>query len=298
MQWTPVRNPFLLPPSQLPAPLPTEKEFLESRVVLRDDASYHRVVVVGPHFIVKHGRGVLEREGQTLLFLQKHLDNIVTVPKLYAMFRMASTGHLCLIMQRLSGESLETMWPILDEDGKTTICRKLKEFFATIRRIPSPGFYGSVERGPMPHHLFHSAEGDGSICGPFTSELELHAAFVKKLRDIWATNGKHSFKADFYEANLDTMLNDHKPVFSHSDLQAKNILVRNTQAQGSSVKNDFEISVVDWEEAGWYPDYWEYAAMFVGFLWTDDWPKRLEQIVDPWPGQAAVLRMLFQDLCF
>jgi thiamine kinase-like enzyme len=88
------------------------------------------------------------------------------------------------------------------------------------------------------------------------------------------------------------------PVFSHSDLQAKNILVHNTQAQGSSVKNDFEISVVNWEEAGWYPDYWEYAAMFVGFLWTDDWLKRLEQIVDPWPGQAAVLRMLFQDLCF
>lgn len=192
-------------------------------MVLRDDASYHRVVVVGPHFIVKHGRGVLEREGQTLLFLQKHLNNIVTGPKLYAMFRMASTGHLCLIMQRLSGESLETMWPTLDEDGKTTICRKLKEFFATIRRIPSPGFYGSVERGSMPHHLFYSAEGDRSICGPFTSELELNAAFVKKLREIWATNGKHSFKADFYEANLDTMLNSHKPVFSHSDLQAKNI---------------------------------------------------------------------------
>jgi hypothetical protein len=46
------------------------EEILKSQVVLRDDASYHCVVVVGPHFIIKHGQEVLEREGQTLLFTE------------------------------------------------------------------------------------------------------------------------------------------------------------------------------------------------------------------------------------
>jgi hypothetical protein len=51
-----------------------------------------------------------------------------------------------------------------------------QEILCHYSQDPFPGFYGSVERGPMPHHLFHSAEGDESICGPFTSKLELHAA--------------------------------------------------------------------------------------------------------------------------
>ncbi|KAH6704235.1 kinase-like domain-containing protein [Leptodontidium sp. 2 PMI_412] len=300
--WAPVRLPYLKPPSRIPAPLPMEKQFLESTAVLRDDASYHRVVAVGPHFIVKHGRGVREREGQTLLFLEKHLASFsfITVPKLYAMYRLPSNGHLCLVMERLDGESLEAMWPVLDDDEKSTVCDKLKDVFATIRKIPMPypNFYGSVEKGPMPHHLFHSADADPAICGPFDSESEFNAALVRRLRAIWAENGKHSFKADFYERNLDAMLKGHEPRFSHSDLQPKNILVRRVQSQAGLASKCFEVALIDWEEAGWYPSYWEYSSLFVAFEWRDDWPERLEQIVDPWPSEAAALRMLYQDLWF
>ena len=275
-----------------------EREYLESTIVLRDDASYHRVVAVGQHFIVKHGRGVREREGQTLLFLEEHLSNFVSVPKLYAMYHIPSNGHLCLIMERLEGESLEAVWPALDEDEKSAICGTLKDVFGAIRKVLPPRFYGSIERGPVPHHLFYSAEGDTAVCGPFDSEHEFNAGLVKRLRAIWAANGRHSFKADFYERSLDAVLRGHEPVFSHSDLQRKNILVRPAQAQASLACKRFEVAVIDWEEAGWYPSYWEYSAVFVAFEWSDDWPKRLEQIVDPWPSEAAVLRMLYQDLWF
>lgn len=295
--WTAVRLPYLKPCSQLPAPLPMESEFLESTTVHREDASYHRVVAVGLQFIVKHGRGVREREGQTLLFLEKYLGNFVTVPKLYAMYYM-SNGHLCLIMERLNGGSLEVMWPELDEDEKSAICGKLKDVFAAIRKIPPPSFYGTVDKGPVPHHLFHSAKGDPAICGPFDSESEFNAALVKKLRVIWAANLKHSFKADFYERNLDAVLKGHEPAFSHSDLQQKNILVRRIQAKAGLASKCFEVAIIDWEEAGWYPSYWEYSAVFVAFEWGNDWPERLEQIVDHWPSEAAALRMLYQDIWF
>ncbi|KAG4438323.1 hypothetical protein IFR05_006210 [Cadophora sp. M221] len=199
-----------------------ENQFLESTVVFRDDASYHRVVAIGPHLIVKHGRGVPERKGQTLPFLEKHLASFsfVTVPKLYAMYRMLSSSHLCLIMEKLDGESLEAMWPELDNNEKSTVCGKLKDVLAAIREIPLPypNFYGSVERGPVPHHLLYSADADKAICGPFDSENEFNVALVKRLRSIWAGNGKHSFKADFYERNLNAMLKGHEPRFSHSDL--------------------------------------------------------------------------------
>src|SRR4051812_31944139 len=109
--WAPVRLPYLKHPSRIPAPLPTGKQFLESTAVFRDDASYHRVVAVGPHFIVKHGLGVRECEGQTLLFLEKHLASFshITLPKLYAMYCIPSNGHLCLVMELLDGESLDAI---------------------------------------------------------------------------------------------------------------------------------------------------------------------------------------------
>ncbi|PMD48095.1 kinase-like protein [Hyaloscypha variabilis F] len=280
--WTPVRLPYLKHPSQLPAPLSREREFLELTMVLRDDASYHRVVAVGQYFIVKHGRGVHEREGQTLLFLEKHLGDAIHVPMLYAMYRMPSNGHLCLIMERLEGELLESLWPTLGEDDKSAICSVLKNAISAIRKVHHPGFYGS--------------DGDTAICGPFNSESEFNAGFIGRLRAIWATNMRHSFKADFYERRLDTMLSGHEPVLSHSDLQRKNILVRRVQDQQNLDSTCFEVSVVDWEEAGWYPSYWEYSVLFIAFQWDDDWPKRLEQIVDPWPSEAAILRMLYQDL--
>ncbi|KAI0532884.1 hypothetical protein GGR58DRAFT_517372 [Xylaria digitata] len=50
------------------------------------------------------------------------------------------------------------------------------------------------------------------------------------------------------------------------------------------------------EDAGWYPSYWEYAACFVDFEWFDDWPEKIECIVDPYPLESAMLRLVRQDL--
>lgn len=61
---------------------------------------------------------------------------------------------------------------------------------------------------------------------------------------------------------------------------------------GSATKQ-FEVALIDWEDAGWYPSYWEYCAIFVAFDWQDDWPERLEGILDPWPSEATMLRMLY-----
>lgn len=38
--------------------------------------------------------------------------------------------------------------------------------------------------------------------------------------------------------------------------------------------------IIDWEQAGWYPEYWEYCKMLYGVEldheWrTDDWPDKI-----------------------
>ncbi|KAJ3568455.1 hypothetical protein NP233_g5696 [Leucocoprinus birnbaumii] len=43
----------------------------------------------------------------------------------------------------------------------------------------------------------------------------------------------------------------HRVCFTHTDLNSLNIMVRNGRLVG----------IIDWEYAGWYPEYWEYTAL-------------------------------------
>ncbi|KAF1972328.1 hypothetical protein BU23DRAFT_580944 [Bimuria novae-zelandiae CBS 107.79] len=264
MAWAPAQLPYLKPPDLLPAPLPSESRFFESTAGGCGRAS---------HFIVKYGRGVKEIEGQVLLFLEHHLEACHSMPKLYAMYRIASTGHVCLIMQRMPGVPLDQLWPTLKDFEKSVICAKLNGILTSIRSIPAPPLYGK-------------------ICGPFDSEDHFNAALVKRLRSAWAQMKKHSFKADFYEKNLGRVLVGHKPVFSHSDLQRKNVLVHWDTLQGLTV------SLIDWGDAGWFPAYWEYFTALQGVQWDDHWSQRIEEITEPWLSEAAVMKMVHQDLIF
>jgi hypothetical protein len=254
MTWAPAQLPYLLPPDQLSALLPSESRFFESTSVFRDDTDYYRVVAVEPHFTVKYGGGVKEIEGQILLFLEHRLKACHGLPKLYAMYRIASIDHVCLIMRRMPGVSLDQLGPTLKDLEKSDICTKLNGIITLIRIIPAPPLYGSVDQGRYYHHLFYSPDYDKEICGPFDSEDHLNAALMKRLRSAWAQMKQRSFRADFYERNPRRTLVGHKLIFSHSDLQRKNVIVHQDALQGLAV------SLVDWEDAGWYPVYWDTSS--------------------------------------
>lgn len=132
---------------------------------------------------------------------------------------MASTGYVCLIMQRMPGASLDQLWPTLTSVEKFDVCTKLNKIFTSIRRIPAPPIYGGVDRGRLHHYLFYSPDLDKEICGPFNLETQFNAALIKRLRSDWAGMKKHSYRADFYERNRGRTLFGHESTFSHSDLQ-------------------------------------------------------------------------------
>ena len=60
----------------------------------------------------------------------------------------------------------------------------------------------------------------------------------------------------------------HRILFTHADLNPRNILVdKVTRADGST--GWAVTGIVDWENSGYYPEYWEYTkALFEGFRWT------------------------------
>jgi len=60
---------------------------------------------------------------------------------------------------------------------------------------------------------------------------------------------------------------DHRIVLSHCDLAPRNIIVQEVKITG----------LVDWEDSGWYPEYWEYVKFFQRPS-THDWKRYAEHI--------------------
>ncbi|KAI2034111.1 hypothetical protein LOZ47_005199 [Ophidiomyces ophidiicola] len=152
--------------------------------------------------------------------------------------------------------------------------------------------------GPIEHQYFWTLDKDPAIVGPFKTENDLNLALAKHSRQNWEENARYPWLADFYERNLHRALKDHESVFTHADLQRKNILVEKRIDTVSGEEHYVVSALVDWQTAGWYPSYWEYAGTFCCLQWVDDWPESLEKILDPCPLEAAMLRFVHQDLEF
>ncbi|KAG2413371.1 hypothetical protein HFD88_002560 [Aspergillus terreus] len=204
---------------------------------------------------------------------------------------------LYIVMGYVPGFSLGMVWPSLTEANKNSIVGQLRRTFDEMRALPSPGFYGSVNRGPVPHKYFFSREEDPAVTGPFQTEEEFGKAIALRSQTMWSESKSHSFLSDYLARHLPYALRNHPPTFTHGDLYREN-LVRKV---ANSVTNEEEYEVaalVDWETAGWYPSYWEYAHIFPLLQRIDDWPEYIEKILDPLLHEGTMMRVVFSDLEF
>lgn len=287
--------PYYRDATQLPGPLPNQNEIGGATRTLPKGSDYGgRLVVIRDKYVVKYGPLVTENEGHALLFVEKRLK--IAAPRLYAMYRDNDT--LYIVMEYIPGISLGMVWPSLTEANKNSIAGQLRCIFDQMRALPTPGYYGSVNRGPVPHRYFFSREKDPAITGPFQTEEEFGKAIALRSKIMWSESNIHSFLSDYLARHLPLALRNHPPMFTHGDLYRENVLVKKFV---NSVTNEEEYEVaalVDWEAAGWYPSYWEYAHIFPLLQWIDDWPEYVEKILDPLPLEGAMMRVVFTDLEF
>jgi len=289
-------TPYFRDRSELPASLPTTLEILASAEIIKGTEAWsaRKVVGVSEHFIAKYSQHNDAIEGINLLFLER--NNLRGfAPLLYAMWKEAD-GTLFLVMERLRGNTLISLWPILREPEKDNIIDQTRTIISKIRGVAHEGFFGAVNKTYMPYHLFYWPGYPAHISGPFTTERELLQGLISKSRANAQDNGRHSYLADFFEEQLEEVLtaDGRGPVFTHCDLQRKNILVE--EVAEANDKKTFRVSLVDWESSGWYPVYWEYFAAFNSFKWEDDWCSKVSRAVIAWPAETAMMKMVYQDL--
>ena len=200
-------------------------------------------------------------------------------------------------MQHVTGSTLKCLWPSLQPHQRRIILCKLRTVLDRMRSLPSPLplVYGNIDGGPLPYFLFWTPTSQKEITGPFSSEAELYIGLVEKLRWIRNDDNQYPSRITWLRKHLPVSLTAHPPTFTHGDIQKKNIIVKSTTSEISS-DEDFDLVLLDWENAGWYPNYFEYFVCFTGFGWEDDWPQLIETCLDPFPIEALMLMPLYTDI--
>lgn len=294
MKWKAPSIPYHCDPSLLPAPFPTTADIENASCLLVERSC--KVVRIGEHFIAKFGPQKRRRiiEGLNLIFVNQNLPSLST-PLVYGLYEENENAYL--VMQRLAGQSLEDLWLTLQPGEIQMIFNKLKRILDDMRSLPPPPFYGSVDYGPVPYFLFWTPTAQKEINGPFTNEKDFYLGLVEKLHGILVENNQNLSRIDWLRKHLPGSLEGHPPTFTHGDILKKNILVERIVSKGTDSKeNDFRVTLLDWEDSGWYPNYFEYFSCYTRFCWDDDWPQLIETFLEPFPLETMMLVPVYHEI--
>lgn len=155
-----------------------------------------------------------------------------------------------LLMTRVPGAPLSSCYEALSDHDVEHITAQLQDYVTQMRAIPNEvnlehPFCNTLGEAIRDHGIGNA--GADIAVGPFPDET----AFNQKLRC-----------AD------DPARQGHRAFFTHADLNPRNIMVQELP-QPDGTYGWRVTGILDWETAGFYPEYWEYTkALYEGFRWT------------------------------
>lgn len=194
----------------------------------------------------------------------------IPVPKVYNAYEDKESGHGTIVMDYIEGEELRYVWGTLVPEERSSIIEQLRDYMNQLRSIQG-SLVGSVDNTYCEDQLFTD---DLGAYGPYENEQSFREGIVTALRS--SQEGPFTeIVAEFIRA-----LPQHRIVLTHSDFTPRNILVH----QGKVV------AILDWEMAGYNPDYWEHVKAYYRPDWESSWfqDRIIDQILEPCPLEYAV----------
>lgn len=158
-----------------------------------------------------------------------------------------------LLMTGLPGKGIGRMISIMTDEQVHAAAKDLKEYIAELRQIPNKTGTGFLICNALGGGILDWRIGDSQReVLRFQNETEFNRLLTYDL-PLDEDARKLVFKSHDVK---------HEVFFTHADLNLRNILVdENGRISG----------IVDWECAGWYPEYWEYTKMHFGVRVTTRW---------------------------
>ena len=270
--------------------LPTIDEILQSTDKLsKDGEGFATIVRVRGRFAVKYSPQVSMIEAQTMRYVSKHSK--VPVPRVYAFLTDEGGRMGFIVMEYKSGVRLDKIWASLPANDKYVIEENIRSTLGELESIDPPDFLGSVNREPYEDGVFYVPEHDPQIQGPFANEEKLNEGILRKLATLPSATDEHQA---LMRSLVATTLRGHRTVFTHGDLQPKNILVDVSDRPGP---RSIALWFIDWEISGWYPEYWEFCNAMVCGRFNPDWLGVVQRTMRQYHHEYLMM-LLIRNLIF
>jgi len=181
-------------------------------------------------------------EPNALKLLEEH-EPAIPAPLLIDTFQDIDKDDW-FIMTRLPGVRVYDVLHRMSYVERNQLADDLSRILERMHRIPnkSPYLFANTLGGP----IIDRRAGYGG-CGPYNSEADLNKHLAKGVQRYLLQQIPLAFS------------NTHKSVFTHSDLFFSNVLIDGGRLSG----------IVDWENAGFMPEYWDFTKAMRSVKWFD-----------------------------
>ncbi|KAE8352300.1 kinase-like domain-containing protein [Aspergillus coremiiformis] len=270
--------------------LPTIAEIEAATDLLSMPDRSTKVVRVKEHFAVKFGIGIPLSEAENMRFLAANSN--VPVPKVYATLIDPETKRIFIIMEYIHGDNLQKLLPSLTRPQKAIICKLVKDAIIELRNVPPPDYLGTLNHRPYHDGVFYTKGPNPLISGPFANQKEMNRGMLERIGQA-----ESSQYVRLLRTMVDRTLHDHRTVFTHGDLQPKNIMVQEVESHEDG-SPPFKITLIDWEISGWYPEFWDFCNATICCRFKPDWLELLPDILDDYPVEYLMMQVVYSTVLY
>ncbi|OJD13728.1 hypothetical protein AJ78_05840 [Emergomyces pasteurianus Ep9510] len=218
----------------------------------------------------------LVNEARALDLVAKYTT--VNAPRVLDFIELPATAECWMLTTRIMGDVAGKCLPLMNAEQLQQFSIDFRDYVEQIRSIPNPYPHlicSSLGEECRDCRIDHDDGGNGpydkiedlnkhlmSICSPIPEAAD--RALVEKI---------HS--------------RSYRVFFAHADLKPGNVLVHDGRLSG----------FVDWEFAGWYPEYWEYSkACYIVYIWQL-WLEVMKNAFPEYPEEWKAERILQAHTC-
>ncbi|KAF2750670.1 kinase-like protein [Sporormia fimetaria CBS 119925] len=205
--------------------------------------------------------------------VRQHLPHI-PVPEVYDASYGGGQGGMT--MAAIPGTTLDKVWDKLADETKRKVYETSWSYIEQWRSIPRPADVPNIclctADGRYSESILVSAPDDDTK-GLWTDEDVRNRIYERYLSSIPEP------KPDLLEG----LPRAQTSVFTHADIAPRNIMF--------DPETQLITGVIDWEYAGWYPDYWEYATIFMDSGDWQDWMRVTVPSLISRPDLAALKKI-------
>jgi len=221
-----------------------------------------RTFRIGPRTVVKYGVSVDLSEAEAMRFVSEHTS--IPIPKVYSAWKYA--GMSVIKMNYIQGTSAWRFWDTLSPLQQHTLMLEIESYVNQLRNLtpPSPSAVSSTTGGP-----FHDHRLGTRLVDPFKDHDDFHR-FLRKDANI------DSLDASKFGDVIVSHTEKYASKFTHGDLLPRNVIL-----QGGNVA-----AIIDWDSAGWRPEYWEFTKVHFSSLGTpSEWIDALRRATGDYSSQ-------------